>query len=175
MFDAPLHPKLVHLPLGLAMFLPLLFAMLLVAIRRAWLPAKAWWLAVVGAALLGLGTLAATRSGEADAEWVEPVVGEALVEAHEQAGEQLLVAAAVTLLLAAMAAFARRRQGAGRLQALATLGAIVTLVMAIRAGSLGGQLVYEHGAASAFSATPRAGPDTSSRAESGTARDEEGD
>ena len=64
--ELPLHPKIVHLPIALAVLMPLLTSGLLLAIWRDWFPRRVWTIAVVGSLLLvGSGVLA-LRSGEAD-------------------------------------------------------------------------------------------------------------
>ncbi len=55
----PLHPAIVHLPLGLAFLAPLLFLAVAVAVAREWIPKRAWLAVVVLQALLfGLVILA---------------------------------------------------------------------------------------------------------------------
>src|SRR5690349_18712707 len=93
----PLHPAIVHLPMGLAVIVPLLALALTVALWREWLPRRAW-LGVIGlqALLLGSG-LVALRSGQADEERVERVVPEDAIEEHEEAAEVFLWGAGVAL------------------------------------------------------------------------------
>lgn len=150
MFDLPLHPTLVHVPLGLAVILPFLLVALLVAIRKQWLPPRAWWLGVAIAVIVAGSSWVALQTGETDEERVENVVPESAIEEHEEAGEQLLIAAAITAGLALAAAFLRNRQVLLGAHAAATLASLVVLALAVRTGHLGGELVYRHGAASAF-------------------------
>ena len=70
----PLHPKLVHLPIALSVMMPFIAGGISAAMRREWLPARAWVLVVVLQAVLPLSGLAAANSGEGDAERVEQVV-----------------------------------------------------------------------------------------------------
>ena len=86
--ELPLHPKLVHLPIALAVLMPVLTGVLWIALLRGWLPLRAWLLAV-GAQVLLLGSsVLAMRSGENDEERVERLVPEAALEAHEEAAER---------------------------------------------------------------------------------------
>lgn len=159
MFDAPLHPKLVHVPLGLAVVLPLVLLVLLVAIRKDLLPARSWWLGAFLAAIVAGGAGLAVRSGDAEAERVEAVVAESFVDEHEESGEQMLVSAIVTAVLSAAGGLVRRRNALLAAHAAAVMGAIVTLALGIRAGGLGGALVYKHGAAGVYAPGPAtAGP-----------------
>lgn len=157
MFDAPLHPKLVHLPLALAVLMPAVTLGLLVAWWREWLPGRTWWIAVaLQMALFGSGWLA-YETGEQDEEAVEEVLAsEAPLERHEELAEQFFWASAgasVLMLLPMVVSGARRRKW---LAVVATASTVVVLVVGYRVGEAGGALVYEHGAAAAHAAPPGA-------------------
>jgi hypothetical protein len=149
MSSLPLHPALVHLPLGLALVMPLLALGVTLALWRGWLPGRAWHVLVGAQALLLLGGLLAMNSGSKEEERVEAVVSEARIEAHEEAGEQFVWAAGVLFVLAAggllLSDTHRRYAGLGM-----TLGSLAVLGLGLRVGHAGGELVYVHGAASAY-------------------------
>jgi len=149
--DLPLHPKLVHLPVALAVLLPLLSAVLWVAIVRSWLPLRAWWLGTAAQALLVVSGIVAMQSGEADEERVERVVSEAVIERHEEAAQTFVFASGAVLLLTVLPFVLRRRP---RLAAHSiggvALATLVVLGLGWRVGASGGELVYRHGAAAAF-------------------------
>jgi hypothetical protein len=115
-------------------------------------------------AILVAGGLLALRTGEADEEMVERVVDHGPLEAHEGAGQIFVIAAGIVLLLAIVSA-ALRPGTSARWSTLATLlGTLAVLGLGLRAGSLGGALVYTHGAAAAHaphaaSGTERAAAD----------------
>lgn len=165
----PLHPKLVHVPIALAVLMPALAGGLLVAWWRGALPRRAWVIAVALQAVLVAGSVAALRTGEADEERVERVVSERVIEQHEEAAERFTWAAGVVLVLAAAATVVRRDRSARRLAAVATLGTLCVTILGYRTGQAGGHLVYRDGAASAWAAgaggkaaggsAPRAGQD----------------
>ena len=146
----PLHPAIVHLPLGLAVLLPLL------AGGFAW---AAWtgrvgvnaWLAVIAlqAVLVGSGYVA-MRAGHAEEARVEKVVDESMIHEHEEMGEQFVWAAGATLALAVLVFVVRIPSATRPLMACMVLAAIVVAALAVRAGQAGGELVYVHGAASAY-------------------------
>jgi DNA polymerase-3 subunit gamma/tau len=95
--DLPLHPALVHLPLGLSMGVPLLIVALLLG--RRWLSPAMVGLVAGLQALLFVGALVAQQAGQADEERVEGAgVSEIALEAHEEAAEAFIVLAGVTLL-----------------------------------------------------------------------------
>lgn len=160
--DLPLHPKIVHLPIALAVLLPLLSGGLLLAWWRGWLPPRVWTLVAAGQLLLvGSGVLA-LRSGEADEDRVERLVPEAALEAHEEAGERFVWAAALVAGLALLPLLLRgeRARLAGATAACA--GTFVVLALGYDVGARGGELVYRHGAAAAFAAPGAVGTATPS-------------
>ncbi len=139
----------MHLPIGLAVVWPLACALLLLALSRGWLPARAWWGAVGLAALLAAGALAAVETGEDEHEAVEDVVSHDLVEEHEEWGERVLWGAAAGLIVSLAGV---RSSGPGvRAARWATLAlSLLVLAGTLQTGHLGGRLVYVHGAASAY-------------------------
>ena len=145
----PLHPALVHLPLGLALATPLLAAGIALAAWRGLLPRRAWIAVVALQALLVAGGVAALVTGEEDGERVEKLVGEDPVEAHEERAEAFVWAAGA-VLAAAAAALVVPARAAGALAALSLAGMVAVAGLAIRTGQAGGELVYRHGAARAF-------------------------
>lgn len=155
--DLPLHPKLVHLPIALAMLMPLISGGIVVAWWRGWLSRRTWVIAVMlQAILLGSG-LIAMRTGEADEERTEAIVPEAALEAHEAAATAFVAGTAIVLALAAAGVALRTERTARAAAAAATLGALVVVLLGYRVGEAGGRLVYQHGAAAAY-ATPAGAP-----------------
>ncbi|MBI5505720.1 MAG: hypothetical protein HY899_13045, partial [Deltaproteobacteria bacterium] len=130
----PLHPKLVHLPIALAVLMPLISVALLAAWRRQWLPRRVWIVAVALQAVLVISGIAAIRSGGAEEERVEKVVAEAVIEAHEEAAEAFVWAAAVVLVLALGGALMPDERTARSLAAAATAGTLVVLFLGYRTG-----------------------------------------
>lgn len=144
------HPKLVHLPMALGVLMPLVAGGVLLAWWRKWLPARAWAIVIALQVILVGSGIAALRSGEAEEDRVERVVPERLIKAHEEAAEGFVWASGGVLGLMALAmAFASRRPGLP-IAVVSTLGAFVVLGLGYRAGQAGGSLVYEHGAAGAY-------------------------
>lgn len=159
MTAVPLHPALVHLPLGLAMVLPALAIALMISVWRGWLPRRAW-LGFVGLQLLLVGSgFAALQTGEADEETVEKLVSHEAMEAHEHAAKRFMLGGGVTLALAAATlAVAWRKERSTWLLALmaaSTVGSLAVATLAVATGSEGGELVYREGAANAW--VPAAG------------------
>jgi uncharacterized membrane protein len=152
--ELPLHPKLVHLPIALAILMPLLSGGLLLAIWRDWFQKRVWSLVVAGQILLvGSGVLA-MRSGEADEERVERIVPEAVLEQHEEAAEAFVWAGGILLCLSLVPLLLRARPAALVAGAATCLGSLAVLGLGYQVGQKGGELVYGHNAASVFAQAP---------------------
>ena len=165
--------------MALAFIMPLLTLALVLAWWRKWLPARAWSIAVVLQLLLVASGVASLRSGEAEEERVEQIVEESFIEAHEEAAEAFVwTSAGVLVLMAIACGFASRPFGLP-LAALASVGAFVVFGLGYRTGKLGGELVYKHGAASAYEefdpSAPVAPASNKSKSESGSHSDYDDD
>lgn len=159
------HPKVVHLPMALAVLMPLVSIGLLAAWIGGMLPRRVWLIAVALQLVLVASGIVALRSGEHEEERVERVVTERLIEAHEEAAEAFVWGAGAILVLHVVAAALRREQTARAAAAAAAVGTLVVLFLGYRTGEAGGRLVYQHGAASVYAgssgatATAAAEPD----------------
>jgi uncharacterized membrane protein len=145
------HPKVVHLPIALAVLMPVVCAGLLFAWTRGLLPRRTWVVAVVLQIVLVGSSFVAMRSGETDEERVESVVAESVIEAHEEAAELFTWTAAACLLLFAGVLVLRTESSARRAAMAATAASLLVLGLGYRVGQAGGELVYRHGAAAAYS------------------------
>ena len=144
----PLHPAVVHFPIVLAMLLPLFALGALWTIRRGARPLRAWGLTTAVAAALVASSWLAVETGEQQEDKVEGVVPETAFDAHEEAAEAFLYFAGGVLVIS-LVGLARGRLGqAARL--VGTAGALGLVVAGWRVGHSGGELVYRHGAASAY-------------------------
>lgn len=148
MLPEPLHPAVVHLPIALAVLLPLSVIAGLIAIHRGAERAFAWGMPLALAVLLTGSAWVAIQTGEADEDRVEAVVREAAIHDHEEAAERFLLLAGVLTLMAAVG-LARGTMGSAA-RILTAAGTIAVLAAGVDVGSKGGDLVYVHGAASAF-------------------------
>ena len=148
MLPDPIHPAIVHLPVALAVLLPLMIGGAFLLARRG-TPIRTLWSGVVAAAALLAGSAwLAVETGEGQEERVEQVVSEGALETHEERANLFLALAAGTLILT-VAGLARDRVGRiGRLAA--TVAAVALLPAGYLVGHSGGQLVYRDGAAQAY-------------------------
>lgn len=144
----PLHPAIVHFPIALAILTPLLAALVFGAIRAGAAPAGSWAVVVLAQLLLAGSAWLAVETGEDQEDTVEKVVAERYVDAHHDAAERFLTVAVAAAVVSAAGLLAGRRGTIGRIATLAA--GVAVIVMIVPAGSSGGALVYEHGAASAY-------------------------
>ncbi len=145
----PLHPALVHVPLGLAFVLPWVTAGVAVAIDRGLLPRRAWVLVALLQLLVVAGGAAALLSGFREEHAVDGFVSSRLVQAHEERAVTFLLASAM-LLAVITAALAVPPRQVRRVAALAVAGSLVVAGLGLWTGRAGGELVYRHGAAAAY-------------------------
>jgi uncharacterized membrane protein len=148
MFPDPLHPAVVHFPIVLAVLAPFFAAGTLWAIRKGARPRRAWSLTFAALGALVASSWVATETGEQQEERVEEVVSEQPLESHEEAAQLFLLTAAGVLGVAAIG-FAGGR--VGQIARIAgTAGSLALVGMGWNVGHSGGALVYQHGAASAY-------------------------
>jgi uncharacterized membrane protein len=144
------HPKLVHLPMALAVLMPLVAGGVLLAWWRKWLPGRVWILVIALQAILVGSGMMALRSGEAEEDRVERIVAKQAIEDHEDAAKSFVLASGGVLGLMLLAAALSSRRAGRPIAAAATLGSLVVLGLGYRTGKAGGELVYTHGAAQAY-------------------------
>ena len=166
MTSLPLHPAIVHLPLGLAFIMPILAIGFAWALWTGRIQTRAW-VAIVAlqTVLLGAG-LVAQNTGQREEERVEAVVPDTALEQHEELAEQFVWATGGTLLLAGLVLVLRRPAAARALATATVLGTVVVTASAVRVGHAGGQLVYKHNTGAAYSTATRAGASVATGAES---------
>jgi hypothetical protein len=148
----PLHPAVVHLPVALATLMPLVAAGFAWALWTGRVRARAWMAVVALQALLVAGGLVAMKTGESEEDRVEAVVQESAIHRHEEYAEQFVWAAGAGLPLAALVLVGRRAPVSNALAGAFVLATLGVAGMGLRVGHAGGQLVYVHGAASAYTA-----------------------
>jgi len=144
----PLHPAVVHLPLALAVAMPLLAVAAVVAIRLRLLPARTWLAVVVLQAVLVGTSWLALETGEDQEERVEEVVAERHIEAHEEQAERFQVAGLVALVILGAGLLPGTAGVVGRGAGL--VACLLGLAAALQVGRSGGELVYRYGAADAY-------------------------
>jgi len=145
----PLHPLLVHMPLGLALLLPALAIAVTWALWTGRLQPRAWLSIVLLQALLVGAGLLALNTGQHEGDRVEAFVPKMALETHEEYAEQFLWIAGITLAVSAVV-LAVPRSAVRPLTSVAILGTLMVAGAALRVGHAGGRLVYVHNAGAAY-------------------------
>lgn len=153
MTSTPLHPAIVHLPLGLAFVIPLLAIGLAWALWTGRTQTRSWLIVILLQALLVAGGILAMNTGEREEDRVEAVVPKQALHTHESLATQFLWAAGITLGLAILPITSRRPNVVRVLTGAAVVASFVVAGAALRAGHAGGQLVYVNNAGAAYGAT----------------------
>ncbi len=152
----PLHPALVHIPVGIAIVLPVAAIFVAVAVWNRRMEPKAWLLIgfFQGAALIG--GWASMQTGEEEAGNVEGVVDESHIEEHEELAKIFMaITAAGTAVSIASLVLQQKNEKASRLLMVAAAALTVASAgAAVATGHKGGELVYRHGAAGAYALPP---------------------
>ena len=147
--QVPLHPMIVHFPMAITFILPVLIFIFAYMIKINKMTPKAW-LIIVGIQLLVVVTgYISLETGETEEPTVQRVVSKNLIHDHEEAAE-IFVGSTVLALVLSIGAFFLRKE----ISFLVMLGigamSLVSCYLAFQTGTLGGELVYKHGAASAY-------------------------
>ena len=149
MLPEPLHPAIVHFPIVLAVFAPLLFVAAFAAIHTGRAPKRIWLAVVVFQVVVTLSAWVAVETGENEEDRVERVVAERHIEAHEENAERFLVISGLVIPLAIAGGWLAGTLGTA-LRAATIVVSLATLAAAGATGHSGGELVYTHGAAAAY-------------------------
>lgn len=146
----PLHPSIVHLPLALTFVLPFLIVIFAIMIKANKMSPKSW-LIIVGLQLaVVISGYVSLETGETEEHNVEKVISKSLIHDHENAAEIFTGSAVIALVLSIAAFFIRKELSFPMKLGIAAL-TLVSCFLAYRTGHLGGELVYKHGAAAAYS------------------------
>jgi len=147
----PLHPALVHVPLGLAFLIPFLALAAVVAWWKGAVTQRAWRVIVVlQLVLLGAG-LYVKQTGEHDLRIVRRMLPRGTVHPHSEAADWFVWGAGATLVLAGLGLVLKDRKARWAATA-ATVATFVVAGIGVRLGHLGGVLVYQKGAAMIYTA-----------------------
>jgi uncharacterized membrane protein len=162
--DLPLHPAIVHLPLGLAAIAPLAAAAIGLAVWKSLLTKRSWAIVVALQAIVFLGGIAALKTGEQEEERVEERVAEQTIKRHEELGERFVWAAGATLAVSGAALVLASPAATAGLMAATTLATVLTAGLGYQVGHAGGAIVYGAGGlASGASAAGAGGADSAAR------------
>lgn len=145
MNQIPLHPAIVHLPLGISMAAPVIALALYFAVSKGWVGARAFvLLSLLQILALGAGAVA-LNTGEKEEDRLEGRISKAALHEHEERADIFMGTLGVALLLSGGAAFWK----AGKVRSAAAVGAVLaTLVSAgaaVGTGKAGGEVAWGPG------------------------------
>ncbi len=153
--QVPLHPMIVHFPVALTFILPILIIVFAYMIKNNKMIPKGW-LVIVGLQLMVVVTgYVSLETGETEEHTVEKVVSKDLIHEHEEAAE-IFVGSTVLALVLSIGVFFIRKEFQFPIKMGISIVGLISCFLAYKTGSLGGELVYKHGAASAYTAEEQA-------------------
>ena len=156
MTELPLHPQFVHLPLALALILPILAIVLAFLIKSEKFPPQVWTI-IVGMQLVAtVSGYVAMSLGEDEEEVVEKVVGKEALHRHEEHAE-MFVASSVASTVFSATVLLVKLNAKFPLMLVSFILMLGQLFLGVRSGQSGGALVYVHKAAEAYSQNESAG------------------
>lgn len=147
--QVPFHPMIVHFPMALTFVLPFLVLIFAYMIKINKMTPRGW-LIIVGLQLaVTITGYVSLESGETEEHNVQKVVFKDLIHTHEEAAE-IFVGSTVIALVISIGAFFLRKELQFPVKLSVALIGFVSCYLAYKTGALGGELVYKHGAASAY-------------------------
>lgn len=148
----PNHPFLAHIPLVLALFLPLVLGIIVVLVTKKKLPISSWWIAVSMQLLVVVFAYVALSTGEAEEDLVRQFVHKSFIGKHENIAEMFAGASVILLGLMMVALFVKENL-AKHLRMVTCVLSLLPLGIGLYAGRLGGEIAYAHGGAEAYYAS----------------------
>lgn len=148
--NIPLHPAVVHLPMGLIFILPIVTLLIAALFFRKTLSKHALLIVVLLHAFLVGASYLALETGENEEHQVEKVISESLIENHEERAETFMLATVIVFLFSIGLILPGTALPLKPIAGLVLGGQFVLLALGYRVGHSGGELVYVHGAAQAY-------------------------
>jgi uncharacterized membrane protein len=149
MLPQPLHPAVVHFPIVFVVLLPIVAIAAIVIITRGGSVKSSWLPVVALSAALVASSWLAVETGEQEEDTVEQVVAETAIHEHEERAELFFPLSLAGLLVISTGLLGGRP---GKVMRGASVALALGLTYAgYQVGHTGGELVYEYGAAGAYS------------------------
>lgn len=147
--QVPIHPMIVHFPMALTFILPILVLVFAYMIKTNKMNHSSW-LIIIGLQLAVVATgYISLETGENEEDLVARVLDKDLIHEHEEAAEIFVGSTVIGLVLSIGVFFIRNEFQFAIKLAIAIIG-LISCYLAYQTGLLGGELVYKHGAASAY-------------------------
>jgi uncharacterized membrane protein len=145
----PLHPSIVHLPIVLTFIMPVLVIAFAWMIKNNKMSPKGWILIMGLQLAVVISGYVSLETGETEEETVSRVVSKDYIHEHEEAAEIFVGSTVLALVLSIAVFFIRKEIQFPVTISIAVIG-LISCYLAYKTGQLGGELVYKHGAASAY-------------------------
>lgn len=145
----PLHPFMAHIPLVLALCLPIVIISSIVFIMKKKISPRFWWVPVIMQISIVVFSYIALETGEDQEDTVLQFVAKPFVQQHENAAEIFSGLGVILLGLMAVVLFVGESL-ARNLRFLTAVLSFIPLAAGLYAGRLGGAIAYTHGGAEAY-------------------------
>lgn len=145
----PLHPFMAHIPLVLALCLPIVIVSSIVFIMKKKISPRLWWVPVIIQITIVVFSYIALETGEDQEDTVLQFVAKPFIQQHENAAEIFSGLGVILLGLMAVVLFVGESL-ARNLRFLTAVLSLIPLAAGLYAGRLGGAIAYTHGGAEAY-------------------------
>ena len=146
MESLPLHPAIVHLPIGIALMLPILNILFFWLFKTGKAKREASMILIIMHLGLATTSFLAMQLGEIEEEKIEHQIDHNALENHEHKGEFYAQATIALALVSVLLVFTRGRRFE-QVLGLLFIGQIILIFFTYQVGHSGAQLVYKHDAA----------------------------
>ncbi len=148
--NLPLHPAIVHLPMGIVFLLPIV-TIFMAFLRFQGFVGRPALILLTFLHLVLVGTsYAALETGEEEEHKVERVIAESVIEKHEEKAEAFMIGTVVVFIMSLSILLPVANTLTKPIIGVLLVGQLVLLALGYRVGHSGGELVYVHGAAQAY-------------------------
>lgn len=147
--QVPVHPLIVHIPMVITFIMPVLIMAFALMIKKGKMFPKGW-LVIIGLQMaVVISGYISLETGETEEDRVEKVVSKKFIHEHEEAAE-IFVGVSVLALVLSIGVFFLKKESAFPIHMVIVGLSLISGFLAYRTGELGGELVYVHGAADAY-------------------------
>ncbi|MBC86828.1 MAG: hypothetical protein CL677_06570 [Bdellovibrionaceae bacterium] len=148
--NIPLHPAIVHLPIGLVLILPIVTLILMTFFFRGSISKQILLVIVALHGVLVGSTYIALETGENEEHVVEKVISESLIEGHEERAESFMAGTVVVFLMSLALIGHSLGLPPKPVLSVVLLGQFALVLLGYKVGHSGGELVYIHGASQVY-------------------------
>ncbi|MBT4790300.1 MAG: hypothetical protein HON90_01910 [Halobacteriovoraceae bacterium] len=150
MGELPIHPGVVHLPIGIVFVLPFLLSLYIIFFKKKLLERSGFVIILVLYGLLTISSVISIKTGENEISAVKNVVAQQHVNTHENEAQNFLVVTLLALVtgISTLVVNSLRYFQIGLI--FNFFIQILLIYFAIQVGHTGGVLVYKYSATDAY-------------------------